>query len=180
MAAIRLSDSVGGYPPPMDKLEIYLNDHLAGSALGLDLARRALGSNEGNAYGRALARLVPEIEEDRDSLVAVIEGLGYRRNRLKEGGAWVAEKAGRLKLNGQITGYSDLSRLIEIEGLSLGVNGKLSLWENLRATLGPTVGGVELAPLIERAARQRDELEELRTEAAKTALGAGGVTASAG
>jgi len=162
----------------MDKLEIYLNDHLAGSTLGLDLGRRALASNEGNDYGRILARLVPEIEEDRESLIAVIEGLGYKRDRLKEGGAWIAEKAGRLKLNGQITGYSELSRLIEIEGLSLGVNGKLSLWENLRATQGPAVAGVELGPLIERAARQRDELEQLRTEAAREALGPGGVPAA--
>jgi hypothetical protein len=154
----------------MDLLEIYLNDHLAGSALGSDLARRALSSNEGNDYGKALSWIATEIEEDRDSLAAMIDGLGYSRNRLKEGGAWLAEKIGRLKMNGQITGYSDLSRLIEIEGLSLGVNGKLSLWENLRASFGPTVGGVALEPLVERGVRQRDELESLRTEAAKEAF----------
>ena len=36
-------------------------------------------------------------------------------SRAKDGAAWVAEKLGRLKTNGQLTGYSPLSRLVELE-----------------------------------------------------------------
>jgi hypothetical protein len=37
-------------------LGIYLNDHLAGATIGLELSRRARGSNEGNEYGEVLER----------------------------------------------------------------------------------------------------------------------------
>ena len=50
---------------------------------------------------------------------------------MKPAVAWIAEKAGRLKLNGQIRGYSPLSRLVELEGLEVGVTGKRSLWQAL-------------------------------------------------
>ena len=50
------------------------------------------------------------------------------RTTPKSAGAWTAEKFGRLKPNGQLTGYSPLSRLVELEGLKLGITGKLGLW----------------------------------------------------
>jgi hypothetical protein len=64
---------------------------------------------------------------------------------------WGAEKAGRLKLNGELLGYSPLSRLEELEALSLGVEGKLALWTALRRTHGddPRLRGAELtAPRV--------------------------------
>ena len=46
-------------------LGIYLNDHLAGATLGVELARRLRSSNEGEAeFGQPLARLCAEIEAD--------------------------------------------------------------------------------------------------------------------
>ena len=43
-------------------LGIYLNDHLAGSTVGLELAKRARGQNRNNAYGDFLDTLAEEIE----------------------------------------------------------------------------------------------------------------------
>jgi hypothetical protein len=40
-----------------DRLSIYLNDHLVGSTLGLNLVRRTAGSNRETSYGRALDAL---------------------------------------------------------------------------------------------------------------------------
>jgi hypothetical protein len=86
--------------------------------------------------------------------------------------ATFAEVAGRLKLNGQMVGYSDLSRLVELEGLSLGVAGKLSLWRSLQqlAATEAAVAALDLAALIERAEAQRDALEAHRLVAVKRAL----------
>jgi hypothetical protein len=154
----------------MAKLGIYLNDHLAGATLGLDLARRARSSNEGNAYGEELATLAREIEEDRDSLLKLMEELDVPRDQLKIASAWVAEKVGRLKLNGSLFSYSPLSRLVELEGLSLGVTGKLSLWENLKAATPGGVSSVDLDALIERAQSQLGRLEDLRKRAAAEAF----------
>jgi hypothetical protein len=42
-------------------LAIYLNDHLAGSTVARELARRAAASNRGSTYGPFLEALVPEL-----------------------------------------------------------------------------------------------------------------------
>lgn len=152
-------------------LPIYLNDHLAGSVVGVELAKRAASGNEDTEFGESLARLAVEIEEDRESLKAIMDHLGVGANRVKMPIAWAAEKVGRLKTNGQLTGYSPLSRMVELEGLALGVTGKLALWRALSATR-PDLSAFSLKRLIERAEAQRDELERLRMKAARIAFGA--------
>lgn len=156
-----------------DRLSTYLNDHLAGSTAGVKLARRAAESNEGMSYGPVLATLAAEIQEDRQSLLDVMERLSVGQDRLKLALAWGAEKAGRLKLNGELRGYSPLSRLEELEALSLGVEGKLGLWRTLQRTRGsdPRLSGVDLDELVRRARSQRRRLENQRARAADEALG---------
>ena len=106
---------------PDGLLATYLNDHLAGATAGVELSRRSAGANEGTELGTVLARLASESEEDRATLQSVMEAVGAARDRVKVTAAWVGEKAGRLKPNGQLTGYSPLSRVIELEGMSLGM-----------------------------------------------------------
>jgi hypothetical protein len=156
-----------------DRLSIYLNDHLAGSTVGANLARRAAGSNEGTSYGPVLEELAGEIEADRRSLLDVMERLSIGQDRLKTALAWGAEKTGRLKLNGELLGYSPLSRLEELEALSLGVEGKLGLWRTLQRTHGsdPRLSGIDLDELVRRARSQRRRLERQRITAADEALG---------
>lgn len=154
-------------------LGIYLNDHLAGSTVGLELAKRARGQNRNSAYGDFLDTLAEEIEEDRETLKGIMDDLGIRKDPAKVAAGWIGEKAGRLKLNGQLTGYSPLSRLVELEGLALGVTGKLALWKALRlADTEPALDGAALERLIERAERHQRGLEERRLTAAREALGA--------
>ncbi|MEO7198022.1 MAG: hypothetical protein ABIZ50_06075 [Solirubrobacterales bacterium] len=154
----------------IDGLAIYLNDHLGGSTLGVELVQRARDSNEGNEYGEELSRLAEEISEDRDALLQILEELEIRRDLFKVTGGWIAEKLGRLKLNGSLLEYSPLSRLIEIEGLYLGVTGKLALWTNLKAARGDRIKSVDLDDLVARAESQRSRLEDLRTRSAAEAL----------
>ena len=104
-------------------LAIYLNDHLAGSVVGANLAKRIARENEGNDYGTKVAALSREIEEDKRDLERIMEGAGISRDPLKRAAGWGAEKMGRLKLNGQLRGYSPLSRVLELEGLAVGVAG---------------------------------------------------------
>ena len=95
------------------------------------LARRTARSNARTEYGDVLRRLAGEIEDDRRTLQQIVAALGFRESKTKEAVAWAGEKVGRLKLNGQIRGYSPLSRVLELEALSVGVAGKLALWESL-------------------------------------------------
>jgi hypothetical protein len=162
-----------GYRPDVDpKLRgIYLNDHLAGATAGAELARRAAGSNAEGELGDFLARLAEDIEEDRQTLVEVMSRLGVKRDPVKQSFAWGAEKVGRLKLNGRILGYSPLSRLVEIEGLHIGIAGKLSLWQVLAATSASELAGIDLEALIARAQAQLAAIEPFRIAAAREAFG---------
>jgi hypothetical protein len=156
-----------------DRLTIYVNDHLAGSAFGRDLARRILRQNRGNEFEAALEQLAGDIEEDQDELEDLIDRLDVPVDQLKLAGGWVAEKVGRLKPNGQLRGYSPLSRLIELEGLAGGVQAKLALWRALReiAADEPLLDADRLDQLVGRAESQLDRLVGLQARAATLALG---------
>jgi len=154
-------------------LRIYLQDHHAASTTGLELARRIRGANKGNEYGEAMAKIVDEIAADRKALESIMDELGFEADKIKDLSAWALEKAGRLKLNGQITGYSPLSRVIEFEGLATGVTGKIALWVALLqiAPEEPRLDPARLERLRERGESQRARLEELRQRAAREAFG---------
>jgi hypothetical protein len=153
-------------------LRIYLQDHLAGATGGSELARRLRDSNRGTAYEQPLAKLADEIQADKRALEGTIQDLGFGPDRPKVLAAWALEKAGRLKLNGQLTGYSPLSRMVEIEALLSGVNGKRSLWRSLLDVAGsePRLDRARLGRLAERAERQSAELDDLRSRASRDAF----------
>jgi hypothetical protein len=152
-------------------LGIYLDDHLAGASAGLALFRRAARSQAGPA-GEQLARLAAEVEQDRESLRSMLRAIGVPERRWKVAGGWLAEKAGRLKLNGRLWRRSPLSDLVELEGLVLGVQGKAAGFRALRTVAAddPRLDEAELDRLVERAERQAETLEELRLRAARRAF----------
>jgi len=151
-------------------LATYLQDHHAGSTAGLELARRAAGSNEDNDFGPELERIADEFEGDREALERTMDRLGVKPSTVKDAAGWAGEKLGRLKPNNALTSYSPLSRVVELEGLVIGVTGKLALWEALRATLGTGVDGVDFNEFAERAERQRSSLDGMRRRAAVEAF----------
>ncbi|HVL98238.1 MAG TPA: hypothetical protein VM324_02990 [Egibacteraceae bacterium] len=153
-------------------LRIYLNDHLAGATAGVRLARRSLRSNRGTPLGAFLGQLVDEVEEDRAALERLIAAFAFPRGRVKVAAAVAAEWIGRGKLNGRLIGYSDLSRVLELEGLYLGAEGKRRLWLNLQriAESHDAIAALDLDRLIARASSQLERLEHHRSEAAARAF----------
>jgi hypothetical protein len=169
-----LGTGLPGMPKPMDRkmIGIYLNDHLAGSVVGSSLARRFERQNRGNDYGRPIGEIAREIEEDQAALIEVMDRVGVRRKQMRLAIARVAEFGMRLKPNGKLIGYSPLSRVIELEGLTVGITGKLELWRSLGALEnGSRVAGVYFERLAARAEDQRDRVADLRVRAAREALG---------
>jgi hypothetical protein len=153
-------------------LAIYLNDHLAGAALGVELARRLRSSNRGDAeFGEPLARICGEIEEDRETLIRLMERLDVDRKPFKPALAVVGERVGRLKLNGKLRGYSPLSRVLELEVLASLIGGKMQLWNGLEQSFGERLDGFDFHALAERADRQGQQVEDLHLAATKRALG---------
>jgi hypothetical protein len=152
-------------------LAIYLNDHLAGATLGVELARRLRSSNQGDSeFGQPLARICSEIEADRETLERLMERLGVSRDPLKPVLAKVAERLGRLKLNGRIRGYSPLSRVLELEVLSGFVGGKMQLWNALEQSFGESLDGFDFHALAARADSQGQRLEDLHLAAVQRTL----------
>jgi len=155
-------------------LSIYLNDHLAGSAAGVELARRTRASNRDEPeFGPALTEICAEIEADRETLKDLMDRLGIHQDPLKPVAARIGEKLGRLKPNGQVRGYSPLSRVVELEGLALGITGKMQLWRALERSID-SVEGFDFERLAEQAASQRERVEKLRLRAAGRAFSANG------
>jgi hypothetical protein len=154
-----------------DALKTYLNDHLAGSVMAIELAERTIRENEGGSVAARLSPLVEQIREDQTVLKGVIERLGTGESSLKKAGAWLAEKAGRVKLGGTDE-PGELSRLEVLEMLTTGVHGKRALWRALRVVAAryEELRGLDLDLLERRAVEQHDELEAMRLEAAKAAL----------
>jgi hypothetical protein len=149
-------------------LAIYLNDHLGGATGGLQLARRLFANNKDvDEFAVPLRRICQEIEEDRAALEQVMERLGFPRGKVKPAGAWVAEKLGRLKLNGNLWRYSPLSRLLELESLQMGVTGKLELWRTLTTVPGSERAEIDFERFAGRASVQLATLEDLHRRAAK-------------
>jgi hypothetical protein len=150
-------------------LGIYLNDHLAGAVAGGDLAKRLAGAERQEPF----ERLAAEIEEDRTALLDMMAALDVPVRHYKTVLAWAAEKVARLKPNGHVLTRSPLSRVVELETLRLGVEGKAAGWRTLRtrAERDVQLNAARLDELIERATRQIDELERLRVRAAADAFG---------
>ncbi len=157
-------------------LPIYLNDHLSGSLGGIKLCERCSEANRGSDLGLYLENLAAELKEDQEYLRTVMDALGVSENPLKAAVAWTAEKLGRLKSNGQLAGYSPLSRVIELEALLSGSRARLALWEALRevSTFEPIVELAKVQELIERVRVQLEDLERHRRQALRIAfLGSG-------
>ena len=140
-------------------LHIYLQDHHAASAGGVALARRALGPRH---------PVASQIARDRETLEDVMRQLSIKPSAIKVGVVRVAERAGRLKLNGTLFKRSALSTVLELETLVVGVRGKEALWTALQKA--DVSLNDDLEALAESARGQAAELDALRLSAAARAF----------
>ena len=113
-------------------LGVYMNEHLAGSAAGLELAEKLRDNNQGTELGKVMAALHHDIEQDRAVLEELMARLDVDRHSVKEAAGWMLERLSRLRLNPVLTGSADLTRLLETEALSLGIEGKRLMWVALK------------------------------------------------
>jgi len=154
-------------------LGIYLNDHLAGATGGTELLRRIARAHRGRAAGPRLVAIAREVGEDRSALRSVMARLGVHEQRMRVALGWLGEKAARAKTNGRLLTRSPLSDVLELEAARMGVEGKTSLWRTLRtlADSDDRLDAPQLDRLLDRANRQAAELETVRVQAAREALG---------
>jgi hypothetical protein len=157
---------------PDRAMQVYLNDHLAGAMLGSDLAQQIRDQNEGTRLGDLMGPIASQIEEDRRTLLDLMKRMGTSRNPLKQATGWVAEKASRAKFSGIVSGEPDQGAFMALESLTLGVEGKASMWKALKevASEYPPLASTDLDELINRAEAQHSALEQERLVAGRRAL----------
>lgn len=146
----------------------YLHDHLAGAKFAVNLLDDLSQQDFDIEVAKSAGRLRPEIESDRMTLETFVNQLGGHSSAIKDAAGWVAQKAGRMKLD-----INDPLGLFEaVEVLALGVLGKIALWSALdvvHRTHG-CIEGLDLKMLLDRAKAQHRELESLRLRLAANAL----------
>lgn len=153
-------------------LKTYLNDHLAGSVVALELLDHLTGLHRGTERERVFTTLHDEVEEDQRALQQVLESVGGKESRVRKATAWVTEKLAQAKLQLDDPGHGELQVLEALETLGLGIQGKLALWRALEATADgvPELQTLDFGRLKRRAAEQFEGVEAQRIEAARVAL----------
>jgi hypothetical protein len=150
----------------------YLNDHLAGSVVALELLEHLESDYSGTPLESFFKTLRAEIEADREKLESLMGQLDISESRTRKASAWLTEKVTALKLRLDDPADGDLRLFESLEALSLGIEGKRSLWLALSAVAerSPQMRLLDYPELISRAEEQRTRVEEKRIETAKRAL----------
>ena len=157
-----------------ESLTTYLNDHLAGSVVALELLDHLEEDGAGTAQASMLADVHADIEADRQELEAFMAQLGIAVSTPRKATGWLVEKLSELKLHLDDAGDGALRRLEALETISLGIAGKEALWHALAAVAeeAPELNALDYARLARRAETQRGVVERLRLRAAQGAFGA--------
>ena len=156
-----------------ESLATYLNDHLAGSVVALELLDHLEADGAGTAEASTLAGVYAEIEADREELEAFMAQQGITVSAPRKATGWLVEKLSEIKFHLDDAGDGALRRLEALETVSLGIAGKQALWHALAAAAedAPELNGLDYTRLACRAETQREAVEDLRLQAAQEAFG---------
>jgi hypothetical protein len=156
-----------------EHLATYLNDHLAGSVVALELLEHLEAAQAGTALERFLADLRADVAADRQELEALMDQLHVAASRPRRATAWLTEKATELKLRLDDPAGGALRLLEGLEAVEIGIAGKRALWRALAAAaeVVPELQGVDYARLEQRAEEQHRRVDVVRLDTAKAAFG---------
>jgi hypothetical protein len=152
-------------------LETYLNDHLAGSTVAVELLEHLESSHDGE-WRTFFRTLRADIESDRVQLENLMKEMDIDQSKLRRGMAWFGEKFTELKMRLDDPADGDLRLFESLEALSLGIEGKRSLWLSLAeaAKENSNLRRLDYQHLIPRADEQRARVERRRLEICTRAL----------
>jgi hypothetical protein len=155
-----------------EHLATYLNDHLAGSVVALELLDHLEATHSEDPLRAFFRELRADIAADRDELEALMKALNIDQSRTRKASAWLTGKITELKLRFDDPKADALLLFESLEALLLGIEGKRSLWLTLAATseTEPSLQIADYERLQQRAQEQRDRVEKLRIKTALTAL----------
>jgi hypothetical protein len=153
-----------------EHLAIYLNDHLAGSIIAVEILEHF--EAEATDLSAQIKKLRSDIETDRQELKTLMHRLGIPESRVRKVGSWIAEQIAEVKLEVDDESGGALRRLERLEAVAIGIHGKAALWTalNAAAAIAPELHGPNYEHLAQRAEEQRKRVEVFRLQAATAAL----------
>jgi hypothetical protein len=157
---------------PNQHLATYLQHHLAGSVLAIELLQHLEASHNSYEIRQTLTGLREDILADRSELEKLMRDLSVSVSTTHSALAWLGEKVARLKMRLDDDDTGNFHLLEAVELVAIGIDGKRALWlalAHVSAYTGRLVGP-DYPNLIKRAAEQRERIEEIRLEAARAAL----------
>jgi hypothetical protein len=154
----------------MKDLDSYLNDHLAGSISALELIAHWVKVHKGEALGSFFVETEREIKADQDTLRDVMRTLGVEESKVRQAGAWMAEKVGRARLMIAGDEQGSLGLVLTLEGLIMGVTGKKLMWRVLAAARLPRLNSYNFEEQQRRAEQQIERIEAERIRAVSQAF----------
>src|SRR5881296_509718 len=149
----------------MKQLDSYLNDHLAGSVSALELVGHWAHAHKGEPLGAFFAECEAKIKADQDTLRDVMRTLGVEESKMRQAGAWAAEKVGRARLMIAGDEQGSLGLVLTLEGLIMGVTGKKLMWRAVAAAKLPRLKSYNFEQLQRRAEQQVERIEAERISA---------------
>ncbi|HEV2826637.1 MAG TPA: hypothetical protein VGW76_03480 [Pyrinomonadaceae bacterium] len=155
-----------------EHLATYLNDHLAGSVVAVELMENLEAAFAESPIAKFVNRLRLDVEADQRELQQFMSRLEISESRTRQVSAWLTEKLTELKLRLDDSAHGNLRLFESLEALSLGIEGKKSLWSALAAAaeISPQLRLLDYDRLQARAEEQRSRVEAKRIEIAKVAL----------
>jgi hypothetical protein len=151
-------------------LATYLNDHLAGSVVALEILKHLADSHPDPDQQAFAAALRAEILADKEELSRLVQEFQLQESQTRQALGWITEKLSRVKMHLEDTTGGEFLLFEYLEALSLGIEGKFVLWTTL-STIDPSV---ERAPLYQRlmarAKDQRNRVDERRLTMARRTL----------
>jgi hypothetical protein len=153
-------------------LDTYLNDHLAGSVAAIEMLIHVAEKHSDLVDAPTILAIKRDVEEDRGTLEALMRRLGIDHSATRKAIGWLAERFTRLKLAVDDPADHGFRAFEMIQLISLGIEGKSSLWKSLAAVAAgdPVLSGVDYPMLLQRATEQRSRLEPVHAALARTAL----------
>ena len=155
-----------------EHLATYLNDHLAGSVVAVELMDNLETAYAETPIANFVNGIRMEVEADQRELQELMSRLEISESRTRQVSAWLTEKLTELKLRLDDSARGNLRLFESLEALSLGIEGKKSLWLALAAAaeISPQLRLLDYERLQARAETQRSRVESKRIEIAKVAL----------
>jgi len=149
----------------VNDLDSYLNDHLAGSVGALELIAHCAQRYKAKRLGAFFTYLETQIRADHDVLRDLMTRLGIEESKVRQASAWAGAILGRTLLAIAGNEADGLGLLLTLEGLIMGITGKMLLWRALSSANLPELEVFDFKNLRRRAEEQvkRAQAEQIRS-----------------